>query len=97
MATALATVMTTALAFDTIPSFDLDAVAGGFDWGRMADNGNRWGTAAGFTGAGVGALVGIPGGPPGMATTAGIGGAIGGAGGWAAGAGYDAYQQLKGK
>jgi hypothetical protein len=85
-----------ALAFETIPSFDLNTVAGGFDWGRMVDNGNRYGTAGGFAGAGVGAAIGIPGGPPGMATGAGIGAAVGGAGGWVGGAGYDAYQQLRG-
>ena len=88
---------TAALAFDTIPSLDLDSVTGGFDWGRMVDNGNRYGTAGGFGGAGIGAGVGaIAGGPVGAATGAGLGGAIGGAGGWIGGAGYDAYQQLRG-
>jgi hypothetical protein len=81
----------------TVPAFDLDQVTGGFDWNRMVDNGNRYGAALGTAGATVGTLAGIPGGPAGMATGAGIGFAAGGAAGWAGGAGYDAYQQLKGK
>lgn len=87
---------TAASAFDTIPSFDLDSVTGGFDWGRMVDNGNRYGTAAGLVGAGVGAGVGSLAAGVGAVPGAGIGGAAGGAGGWLAGAGYDAYQQLRG-
>jgi len=87
---------TAALAFDTIPSFDLDSVTGGFDWGRMVDNGNRYGTAGGLVGAGVGAGVGAVAAGVGAVPGAGIGGAIGGAGGWIGGAGYDAYQQLRG-
>jgi len=82
----------------TLPSFDLDLVTGGkFDVNRMVDNGNRYAAAVGTAGATVGGLAGIPGGPAGMATGAGIGFAAGGALGWAGGAGYDAYQQLRGK
>ncbi|HEY0251067.1 MAG TPA: hypothetical protein VGC41_06045 [Kofleriaceae bacterium] len=84
-------------AIQTIDLRDLDLVTGGaFDWNRMVDNGNRYGTAVGFAGAGIGAAVGIPGGPAGMATGAGVGAGIGGAVGWVGGAGYDAYQQIRG-
>jgi len=87
--------MATTLA--TIPAYDLDLVTGGFDWNRMVDNGNRYAAAVGTAGGAIGGLAGIPGGPAGMATGAGIGFAAGGAVGWAGGAGYDAYQQLRGK
>jgi hypothetical protein len=88
---------TAALAFDSIPSLDLDAVTGGFDWGRMVDNGNRYGTAGGLVGAGVGAGVGSLAAGVGAVPGAGVGGAIGGVGGWVGGAAYDAYQQYKGR
>jgi hypothetical protein len=86
-----------ALAFDTIPSFDLDSVSGGFDWGRMVDNGNRYGTAAGVLGAGVGAGAGALAAGVGAVPGAALGGTVGGVGGWVGGAGYDAYQQLHGR
>ena len=86
-----------ALVFDTIPSFDLDSVSGGFDWGRMVDNGNRYGTAGGLVGAGVGAGVGSLAAGVGAVPGAGVGGAVGGVGGWVGGAAYDAYQQYKGR
>jgi hypothetical protein len=92
----------------TLPSIDfnqLDSVTGGFDVGRMVDNGNRYGTAGaiggGAVGAGVGAVVGAPaagvGALPGAAIGAGVGGAIGGAAGWVGGAAADAWSQLRGK
>jgi hypothetical protein len=86
-----------AAVLDSIPSFDLDAVTGGFDWGRMVDNGNRYGTAGGLLGAGIGAGVGSLAAGVGAVPGAGAGGAIGGVGGWVGGAAYDAYQQYKGR
>ena len=92
----------------TLPSIDfnsLDAVTGGFDFGRMVDNGNRYGTAGALLGAGggaaVGAVVGAPaagvGALPGAAIGAGVGGAAGGAVGWVGGAATDAWNQLRGR
>ena len=87
---------TATLPLQTIDSNQLADVLGGFDWGRMVDNGNRYGTAGAFLGGGAGLAIGSPGGPPGMGLGAGIGAAVGGVGGWLGGAGYDAYQQLRG-
>ena len=89
----------------TLDLDQLDAVTGGFDFGRMVDNGNRYGTAGalvgGGVGAGVGAVVGAPaagvGALPGAAIGAGVGGAVGGAGGWIGGAATDAWNQLHGR
>lgn len=83
----------------------LDNVTGGFDFGRMVDNGNRYGTAGAVVGsgvgAGVGAVVGAPAGGvgalPGAAIGAGVGGAVGGTAGWVGGAATDAWNQLRGK
>jgi hypothetical protein len=98
-----------AIAFDntfaTIDTEKLADVGGGFDFGRMVDNGNRYGTAGallgGGAGAGVGAAVGgIPtagiGALPGAAIGAGVGGAAGGALGWIGGAATDAWNQMRG-
>jgi hypothetical protein len=92
----------------TLPSIDLsqlDAITGGFDFGRMVDNGNRYGTAGAIggsaVGAGVGAVAGAPAGGvgalPGAAIGAGVGGAIGGAAGWVGGAATDAWNQFRGR
>jgi hypothetical protein len=92
-------------AFPSIDLNQLDAITGGFDFGRMTDNGNRYGTAGALVGAGVGAGVGaVAGAPaagvgalPGAAIGAGVGGAIGGAAGWVGGAATDAWNQLRGR
>ena len=93
--------MSAAIAFDTFQSIDpsaLDAVTGGFDWNRMVDNGNRYGTAGAIGGAAVGAAAAaIPSLGIAAPAGAGVGGAVGGALGWLGGAGYDAVQQLRGK
>ena len=90
-----------AIAFDTFQNIDLadlQNVAGGFDWNRMVDNGNRYGTAGALGGAAVGAAAAaVPSLGIAAPAGAGVGGAIGGALGWAGGAGYDAIQQLRGK
>lgn len=83
-----------AIALDTLPTLtteQLADVAGGFDFGRMVDNANRWGNAGALVGGGVGTVAGgvIGGVAAGgiSAGTAAIPGAIGGA---AAGAGIGA-------
>ena len=91
--------------FPTIDTNSLDAVTGGFDFNRMVDNGNRYGTAGAIGGAGVGAVAGaVAGAPaagvgalPGAAIGAGVGGAIGGAAGWVGGAATDAWNQFRGR
>jgi len=91
--------------FQTLDISSLDAITGGFDFGRMVDNGNRYGGAGaavgGGVGAGVGAVVGAPaagvGALPGAAIGAGVGGAVGGAAGWIGGAATDAWNQLRGR
>ncbi len=92
-------------ALPSIDLNDLNAVTGGFDFGRMVDNGNRYGSAGALLGAGggaaVGAVVGAPaagvGALPGAAIGAGIGGAALGAAGWVGGAAADAWSQLRGR
>jgi len=94
-----------ATAFSSIDLNQLDAITGGFDFGRMVDNGNRYGTAGALLGAGggaaVGAVVGAPaagvGAIPGAAIGAGVGGAALGAAGWVGGAATDAWNQLRGR
>lgn len=91
--------------FPSIDLHSLDSVTGGFDFGRMVDNGNRYGTAGALLGSGVGAGVGaVAGAPaagvgalPGAAIGAGVGGAAGGALGWVGGAATDAWNQLRGR
>jgi hypothetical protein len=92
--------------FSSIDLDQLNAVTGGFDFGRMVDNGNRYGTAGALVGGGVGAGVGaavggIPtagvGALPGAAIGAGVGGAVGGIGGFVGGAATDAWNQLRGR
>jgi len=94
------------LAFATIDNEALGTVTGGFDWGRMVDSGNKWGDTGALIGGGVGGVAGaVAGGVggagvgaiPGAETGAWLGAAGGGAAGWLGGAGYDAYQQLRGK
>ena len=92
-------------ALPSIDLNDLNAVTGGFDFGRMVDNGNRYGSAGALLGAGggaaVGAVVGAPaagvGALPGAAIGAGVGGAALGAAGWVGGAAADAWSQLRGR
>jgi len=75
----------------------LDLVTGaGFDWNRMVDNGNRYGTAGGILGGGAGAAIGVWGAGVGALPGATVGGLVGGIGGWLGGAGYDAWQQVSG-
>ena len=96
---------TATIPFPSIDDADLAAVTGGFDFGRMVDNGNRYGGAGAALGAGVGGVVGGVAGAaaggvgalPGAATGAGVGGAIGGAAGWVGGAATDAWNQLRGR
>ncbi|MBL9018617.1 MAG: hypothetical protein JNL83_30805 [Myxococcales bacterium] len=99
------TATATVLPFPSIDNAALADVNGGFDVGRMVDNGNRYGGAGAALGGGVGAVVGGVAGAaaggvgalPGAATGAGVGGAIGGAAGWIGGAAADAWNQLRGR
>jgi hypothetical protein len=105
-----------AIPTDTFTSIDpshLDSITGGFDFNRMVDNGNRWGTAGALTGGGVGAVAGgvaggvagaaaggvgaVPGAIGGAAAGGAIGGAAGGALGFVGGAATDAWNQLRGR
>jgi len=97
----------------TIDLESLSFVTGGFDLGQTLDAGNamapKGAEAGGFVGAGIGAGLGMIAGAPFLGITAipaawtgaGVGAssgtAIGGALGWTAGAGINAYQQLRGK
>jgi hypothetical protein len=98
--------------FTTINPEQLADVAGGFDFGRMVDNGNRWGNTGALVGGGVGTVAGgvaggvagaaaggvgaVPGAVGGAAAGAGIGAGIGGGLGWLGGAATDAWNQLRG-
>lgn len=92
--------------FQSISPDQLDAIAGGVDWGKAVDAGNRAGNAGALIGGGVGTVVGaaaggIPtagiGALPGAAMGAGIGAGVGGGLGWVGGAATNLWNQARGR